>query len=276
VASTRSSSISEQPRELAAGDFDYEAGGAGYAQVRRADPRIAACIHAALGEARTVVNVGAGAGSYEPTDRDVTPVEPSAAMRAHRPPDLPVAVDAIAEDLPFADDSFDAAMATVTIHQWRDLDRGLLELRRVSRGPVVILLADREALADFWLLDYVPEVIRAEQSRNQDIVHVRRVLGGTSTVTRVPIPFDCTDGFSEAFYGRPERLLEESVRRAQSSWKFVNPDVALRGIAKLRADLESGEWDRKYGALRSQPAYVGSLRLLVAYPAPLAAEMLPG
>jgi SAM-dependent methyltransferase len=265
VASTRSCSISE-PREHAAGDVDYEAGGAGYALVRRSDPRIAAQLHAALGDARTVINVGAGAGSYEPSDREVTAVEPSAAMRAQRPAHLSVAVDAVAEDLPFPADSFDAGMASVTIHQWRDLDRGLRELRRVCRGPVVILLADREALADFWLMDYVPEVIRAEQDRNPHLEHVQDVLGGTCTVTTVPIPLDCVDGFSEAFYGRPERLLEQSVRQAQSSWSFVDPAVAARGVAKLRAHLASGEWDRKYGALRTQPGYLGSLRLLVAQP----------
>lgn len=120
-----------------AGDFDYERHGDGYARLRRTDPRIAAMVHAALGDARTVVNVGAG-GSYEPLDRDVTAVEPSAVMRAQRPAHLSPAVDAPAEALPFPDDSFDAAMATATVHQWADLRRGLRELRRVARGPVVI------------------------------------------------------------------------------------------------------------------------------------------
>lgn len=233
---------------------------------RQPDPRIAAYLHAALGDARTVINVGAGAGSYEPTDRDVTAVEPSLTMRRQRPSHLRAAVDAVAEDLPFPDDSFDAAMASFTIHQWRDLDRGLRELRRVSRGPVVILTADRAALADFWLIDYVPELVRAEQARVPETAHLQEVLGGTSTVTAVPIPLDCVDGFSEAFYGRPERLLDASVRQAQSSWKFVAPDVAAGALQRLRADLESGEWDRQHGALRSQPEYLGSLRLLVAQP----------
>src|SRR3954469_15606234 len=118
-----------------AGDFDYETRGHGYARVRRPDPRIAALIHAALGDARTVLNVGAGAGSYEPTDRYVVAVEPSAAMRAQRPAAAVPAIDAVAERLPFDDNTFDAAMATVTVHQWSDTDRGLRELRRVSRGP---------------------------------------------------------------------------------------------------------------------------------------------
>jgi len=233
---------------------------------RQPDPRITAYIDAALGDARTVVNVGAGAGSYEPADREVTAVEPSLAMRRQRPSHLSAAVDAVAEELPFADDSFDAAMASFTIHQWRDLDRGLREMRRVSRGPVVILLADRHTLADFWLVDYVPDIVRAEQGRSPEIERVKAVLGGPCTVTNVPIPLDCTDGFSEAFYGRPERFLEESVRQAQSSWGFVAPEVAERGVEKLRADLESGEWDRKYGTLRRQPYYEGSLRLVAARP----------
>jgi SAM-dependent methyltransferase len=172
-------------RQLPAGDFDYESGGSGYARRRRTDPRIAARVHAALGDARTVVNVGAGAGSYEPRDRAVTAVEPSAAMRAQR---ATPALDATAEALPFPDDAFDAAMATVTIHQWPDLDRGLRELRRVARGPVVILTFDGEALARFWLAAYVPEVIATEQRRFPAIDRVAAVLGGDVTVTRVPIP----------------------------------------------------------------------------------------
>src|SRR4051794_19484486 len=134
-----------------AGDFDYERGGTGYAVRRRTDPRIAARVHAALGDARTVLNVGAGAGSYEPTDRVVTAVEPSAAMRAQRPADRP-AIDAQAENLPFPDGSFDAAMAMVTVHQWPDLDGGLRELRRVSRGPVVMLTFDPDSLDRLWLV----------------------------------------------------------------------------------------------------------------------------
>ena len=147
-----------------AGDFDYERAGAGYARLRRTDPRLAAHVHAALGEARTVLNVGAGAGSYEPEDRYVVAVEPSAAMRAQRPAGRP-AVDAVAEALPFDDDSFDAAMAMITVHQWSDLERGLAELQRVARGPVVILTFDPDAMLDFWLADYVPEVFEAERPR---------------------------------------------------------------------------------------------------------------
>jgi hypothetical protein len=167
-----------------AGDFDYDAGGGGYAAARRTDPRIAALVHAALGPARSVLNVGAGAGSYEPEDRAVTAVEPSASMRAQRPAHLGPAIDATAEHLPFAQASFDAAMAMVTVHQWADPDQGLRELRRVSRGPVVVLTFDGDALDLLWLADYVPELISAERRRYPAIRHIREVLGGTSAATR--------------------------------------------------------------------------------------------
>src|ERR1700689_3945664 len=139
-----------------AGDFDYEREGAGYARRRRPDPRTAVQVHTALGEARTVLNVGAGAGSYEPHDRYVAAVEPSASMRSLRPPELAPAIDATAENLPFDDGGFDAAMASGTVHQWADTRRGLEELRRVSRGPVVILTFDGDALDRLWLGDYLP------------------------------------------------------------------------------------------------------------------------
>jgi SAM-dependent methyltransferase len=243
-------------RPAPAGDVDYEAGGVGYAEHRRPDPRIAARVHAALGAARTVVNVGAGAGSYEPRDRYVVPVEPSAAMRAQRPRGL----------APADDGAFDAAMASVTIHQWADRDRGLRELRRVARGPVVILTFDGDELDRLWLGGYVDGMTAAEAARIPAIDHVRAVLGGTSLVEEVPVPFDCTDGFTEAYYGRPERFLDPAVRRSQSVWNFVDPAAARRGIERLERDLATGAWDARFGALRTQPEFVGALRLIVAHP----------
>lgn len=251
----------------AAGDFDYDTHGGGYAVQRRTDPRIAAHVHAALGDARSIVNVGAGAGSYEPADRDVTAVEPSASMRSQRPTHLATAIDATAEELPFADGSFDAAMATITVHQWADTDKGLRELRRVSRGPVVILTFDGDALDLLWLADYVPELIAAERRRYPAIAHIVDVLGGTSTVTTIPIPIDCVDGFTEAYYARPERFLDAAVRRSQSAWGFVDEVATLRAVRQLGDDLETGAWDAKYGVLRTQPEFVGSLRLITASPA---------
>ena len=249
-----------------AGDFDHETHGGGYAVRRRTDPRIAAHVHAALGDARTVLNVGAGAGSYEPEDREVTAVEPSASMRSQRPPHLSTAIDATAEDLPFADDDFDAAMAVITVHQWADADRGLRELRRVSRGPVVVLTLDMDAMAQFWLADYLPELIAADRHRFPTVDHIAEVLGGTVEVTPIPIPVDCVDGFIEAYYARPEQFLDPAVRRSQSGWGFVEPAVADRAVARLRADLASGEWHRRYGEVAARPELVGSLRLVVARP----------
>jgi SAM-dependent methyltransferase len=251
-------------REQIAGDYNYETGGAGYAANRQPDPRIAAHVHAALGDAQTVINVGAGAGSYEPLDRRVTAIEPSAAMRSQRPRHLSQAIDAVAEELPFPDGSFDAAMATITIHQWRDLDRGLREMRRVSRGPVVILTFDGSVLSDFWLNDYSPEIVAAERRRYPEIEHVVEVLGGNVEVTTIAVPVDCTDGFGEAFYARPEKFLDPAVRLSQSGWGFVDQPAIDRFVAHLTADLGSGEWDRKYGALRARSSYSGSLRLLTA------------
>jgi hypothetical protein len=252
------------PRAVPAGDFDYEAGGAGYARVRRPEPRFAARIQAALGDAPTVLNVGAGAGSYEPEDRYVAAVEPAAAMRAQRPRHLAPAIDAVAERLPFDDGAFAAAMATFSVHQWSDADAGLRELRRVSRGPVVILTADGPALRRFWLAEYVPEVIEGDAARYPNPAHVARVLGGDVAIDDVPIPFDCADGFMEAFYGRPEALLDPAVRRSQSAWAHAAPGAAERGLARLREALADGAWDARHGHLRTQPELSGALRLIVA------------
>jgi SAM-dependent methyltransferase len=246
-----------------AGDFDYERSGGDYSRRRRADPTIAALIRDSLGDAFSVVNVGSGAGSYEPDDREVTAVEPSAMMRSQRSPERP-AIDAVAEHLPFDDNSFDAAMASVTVHQWLDQDAGLRELRRVARGRVVVLTFDPDALERFWLARYAPELIEAERARYPTIAHISDVLGGRSLVTDVRIPHDCTDGFTEAFYARPDAFLQDEVRRSQSAWGFVDADVEAESVARLSEDLSSGGWDRRYGDLRTQPFYVGSLRLIVS------------
>lgn len=248
------------------GDVDYERTGAGYARQRRPDPRIAAAIGDALGDARTVLNVGAGAGSYEPADRYVLAVEPSAAMRSQRPRDAGVAIHAFAEALPLDDGAVDAAMAVATVHQWADAAKGLAELRRAARGPVVVAAFDGPALTRFWLNHYAPELVAAEQRRYPGLQAVADMLGGHIEIRPVPIPIDCTDGFTEAFYGRPERLLDPAVRRAQSSWGFIGADVEPRFEAALGADLASGAWDARWGALRTQPTYDGSVRLIISRP----------
>jgi SAM-dependent methyltransferase len=229
------------------------------------DPAIAALILAALGDARTVLNVGAGAGAYEPTDRDVVAVEPSEAMRAQRPLHLPRAVDAIAEALPFADASFDAAMTTFSAHHWRDLDKGLAEMRRVTRGPVVILTSDPDDVEKFWLTDYAPEPTRRRAARYPAISRIVSALGGRCRVTTVPIPLHCADDFTEAFYGRPEMFLDPAIRRS-SGWDQLDADATAAFERKLRDDLESGAWDNRHSTLRTQPCFAGSLRLIVAHP----------
>lgn len=246
-----------------AGDVNYGVIGIDYAVYRQPEPRHAAQILRALGNAQTVLNVGAGAGSYEPRDRQVTAVEPSATMRAQRPADLPPAIDAVAENLPFPDDSFDAVMATSTVHQWPNLAQGIAELKRVSRGPVVLTVSDPVRLLDFWLADYFPEPLIVEQSRFPPIARLVELLGPETKVENMPIPLDCTDGFTEAYYGRPERLLEPGVQQAMSSWTLVDPALLRRFEQRLSSDLASGAWDTRYGHLRTQPTYDGSLRLLV-------------
>jgi hypothetical protein len=254
----------ERMADGSAGDADYATIGVAYTGYRRPDLRIAAAVTAALGDARTVLNIGAGAGSYEPTDRMVTAVEPSAAMRAQRPPHLPAAVDATAEALPFADASFDAAMTTFSVHQWQDLAAGLSEVRRVTRGPIVVLTCDPELLDRFWLIDYAPEVIATEARRYPPLPVLADGLGGRTITRNVPVPLDCTDGFNEAYYGRPEGLLDPRARLSCSAWSFVDPDVHDRFTDTLTQDLDTGTWDDRHGGLRHQPTFDGSLVLVVA------------
>lgn len=236
-----------------AGDVDYALHGRTYTQQRRADPRIERLIHDALGDA-------------EPADRQVTAVEPSAAMRAKRGPERVPAIDATAENLPFDDRSFDAAMATITVHQWQDLGRGLAEMRRVTRGPIVLLAFDPAAVADFWLIDYVPEMAAVQERRDPAIATITTLLGGESVVGTVPVPIDCVDGFTEAFYARPDAFLNPAVRGAQSTWNFVSAEATARCVSTLARDLADGSWERRYGHWRRMPHFAGSLRLIVNRP----------
>jgi len=252
------------PERIPAGDVDYSGHGRNYSSIRRTDPRIAARVHAALGNARTVLNVGAGAGSYEPEDRYILAIEPSKTMRAQRPLHLAPAIDGAAEQLPLDDQSVDAAMALVTVHQWRDLEKGLGELRRVTRGPIVVLTFDRDALDLYWLAEYAREVISVERRRYPAVETIANGLGGPVDVRCIPIPIDCVDGFTEAFYARPEAFLDSAVRRSQSAWSFVPGEEESRIIKTLGDDLKSGIWDQKYGEWRTKPCFEGSLRLIVS------------
>ncbi len=249
---------------MAAG-VDYEEIGGTYSRFRRPDPRIAARIQAALGEAKTVVNVGAGTGSYEPTDRWVLAVEPSATMRAQRPRGAAPAIDARAEALPLDDDAVDAAMACVTVHHWQPRAAGLAELRRVARGPVVVFTFELDALPP-WQLDLLAAGIELERPRFGTIEEVAAELGGRTRVETIPTPADCTDGFFEAYWNRPEALLDPAVRASQSLWAMLDDETEAATVARLREQLESGKWDRAHGHLRTLPEYQGALRLLISEP----------
>ena len=245
---------------------DYDTHGRGYARRRVADARFAERIAGALGDARTVLNVGAGAGSYEPRDRWVLAVEPSATMRGQRPPDAAPCLAGAAESLPFDDDSVDAAMACVTIHHWADRAAGLAELRRVARGPVVVFTFELDDLIP-WQRDYFAEAVAIEQPRFGTVDEVAAELGGKVRIERMSTPADCTDGFFEAFWNRPEPLLDPTVRASQSIWELLEPGVEERIFERLAADLASGKWDADHGALREMPSYEGSLRLVISEPA---------
>jgi SAM-dependent methyltransferase len=250
---------------LAGPRVDYEQHGRAYARHRRGDPRIAARIHAALGGAGTVLNVGAGSGSYEPGDRWVLAVEPSATMRAQRPPGTAPVIDARAEALPFDDDAVEAAMACVTIHHWEPPAAGLAELRRVARGPVVVFTFDLDALPE-WQQEHLAEGLAIERPRFPSLDAVAAALGGRTRIERIPTPGDCVDGFFEAFWRRPEQLLDPAVRAAQSMWALLPPGVEERIVERLRVSLSSGEWDAEHGHLRQMGEYDGALRLVVSEP----------
>ncbi len=238
----------------------YDRIGLDYAQLRKPDPRIEAAIHAALGDARTVLNVGAGAGSYEPTDRLVTALEPSAEMIAQRPAGSAEVVQGVAEDLPFGDDSFDAVMAVLTVHHWRDQAKGLAELRRVSRGPVVILTFD-VTRTDFWLADYIPELVSLDEGQMPAMSLYGEVMGPVD-IHPVEIPADCIDGFLCAYWKRPAAYLDERVRGAISSfWKIGDISPAL---ARLKADLDHGAWPERYASLLALDQLDCGYRLVVS------------
>jgi SAM-dependent methyltransferase len=241
----------------------YDTLGATYTATRRTEPRIAAQIWAALGDARTVLNVGAGTGSYEPADRDVLAVEPSALMRAQRGPDAAPCLAGSAEHLPFADHCFDAAMAVCTVHHWQDPVAGLRELRRVARR-VVVFLFDTSEPDRFWLTrDYLPEFAALNSCRV--LASLPELAGALGARTEpVLIPWDCADGFYEAYWRRPEAYLDENVRRGISVWDAVGPDAVQRAVRSRRRVLASGRWaERNEELVDLDEAELGA-RLLVA------------
>jgi SAM-dependent methyltransferase len=240
----------------------YDQIGTTYTTTRHPDPTIAAAIMRALGRSATVVNVGSGAGAYEPTDRPVVAVEPSSQMIRQRPAGTAPVVQAAAEALPFRDDCFDAALALLTLHHWTDWRRGLDELRRVASRLVIFTFEPGE-LGNFWLTNaYFPEFVDLDRERCPsvaDLVHHR----GDCRVDRVAIPHDCTDGFLAAYWRRPEAYLDPQVRAGISGFALLDQDVVARGVARLKADLESGVWEQRFGNLRRLDALDVHYRLLV-------------
>jgi SAM-dependent methyltransferase len=241
----------------------YDKLGIGYWLTRREDPRLASRIRAALGDALTVVNVGAGTGSYEPRDLSVIAVEPSEVMIAQRPSDAAPVVQAVAETLPFDDHSFDAGMALWTIHHWTDSDRGLAELRRVARR-VVIMTASAAVMNRLWLTsDYWPGMAKDRRPELQpDVIAAK--LGGTARIEPLPLPRDCMDGFGEAYWARPEAYLDAELRAGMSCFRLLEQAELEEGLARLEADLRSGAWDARHGTLRHLDELDCGHRLIIA------------
>lgn len=244
----------------------YDRIGGHYVRGRRTDARIAAALWAALAGATSVLNVGAGSGSYEPPGRRVVAAEPSAVMLSQRPPGAAPAVQAVAEALPFADRAFDAAMAVLTVHHWQDRARGLAEMRRVARGPCVLFVCDPRAVPSWWLHHYFPATARLEASRAVPLPELTALLGGSLEVIPVPIPADCTDGFNAAYWRRPGAYLDPDVWRPMSALSLIGEPDRVEGMRRLRADLGSGEWRRRFGRLLELGELDLGYRVVVARP----------
>jgi SAM-dependent methyltransferase len=245
-------------------DAAYDRIGRGYTAGRQTDPRIAAAIRRALGDSRSVLNVGAGTGNYEPPDRTVAAVEPSMHMIGQRAADAWPVVRGVAEALPFADQTFDATLGVLTLHHWRRLDKGLTELRRVSRRQVIFMF-ETDFAHDLWLVaDYFPEILELPTERHAPTVaRVARQLEVVS-VEPVPIPRDCVDGFAGCYWNRPEAYLQPEVRMAMSCFAAMDPATEASGVERLRADLASGVWDARHGHLRALDEMDLGYRLVVA------------
>jgi SAM-dependent methyltransferase len=246
----------------------YDEIGRGYSRTRREDPRFRALIHAALGDARTVANVGAGAGAYEPADRHVIAIEPSDVMAAQRPHRIPPAVRANAGNIPLRDHSVDAAMAILTIHHWDEqLEIGVQELRRVARGAVVILTYDASVSCSMWLMaDYLPEVVALDRRIFPPPGQIAQWLGGNVRIDKVPIPADTPDWSLGSFWAHPERVLDANARAATSGFARMPGNVVDRVVTEVSRDLASGLWDQRHGNLRHLDALDVGLRLVVAQP----------
>ncbi|NUU23219.1 MAG: methyltransferase domain-containing protein [Streptomycetaceae bacterium] len=242
----------------------YDRIGATYQHTRRPDPRIAAQIHEALGDAATVINVGAVTGSYEPP-HTVLAVEPSSVMIAQRPAGAARVLQASAEAIPIADDSADAVMALLTVHHWTDLEAGIRELLRIARRRVVVFTWDQSVFRrGFWLVDeYLPEAAAFDDTRAVELDRLATLLGD-ARIEAVPVPHDCTDGFGAAFWRRPEAYLDPTVRAGISMLAQTGEDALRPGLARLADDLASGRWHERHADLLDRDALDVGYRLLVA------------
>lgn len=249
-------------------DFEsapYDKLGAGHTATRRPDPRIAAQIHQALGDAHSIANVGAGAGTYEPCDRVVLPIATSQRRIALRAPELEPAIIGHAESLPLPSGSVDAAMALLTLHQWADWQVGVQELRRVARKRVVILTFDRSYIERFWLLrDYLPTFGRLLCARFPGIEQQRVAAGEEVRIEPVPVPHDCVDACSiSAFWRRPSAYLDEDVRCGMPSFQLRGGEQLLGGLDRLAEDLRTGSWAERNSDILEYPELDLGYRLLV-------------
>jgi SAM-dependent methyltransferase len=241
----------------------YDRIGQGYSGFRSSDPDIAAAISAALGTANSVINVGAGTGSYEDCARECIAVEPSITMIAQRPPGSAPVIQGEAEHLPLPSDSFDAAMALLTIHHWSDLDAGLRELRRVA-PRVVVFTFDATVHDAYWLFaEYLPEATKASSQRPPAPSEIGERLGG-ARIDTVPIPSLCSDGFTQADWKRPEAYLDPEVRKCCSTFAELPEPLVEERMGRLEEDLESGRWETNHSQLMGAGSYDGGLRLVVS------------
>ncbi len=246
----------------------YDAIGHGYSSTRREDPELRDRIHAALGDSRTVVNVGAGTGSYEPSDRHVVAIEPSDVMARQRPAGRVPALRGTAAPLPLRDHSVDAAMAVLTIHHWDDQrESGVRELRRVARGPVVIVTYDADVCSEMWLnRDYLPEAAALDQATFPPIDELIGWLGGHVRVEPIMNSRNTPDWTLGSFWAHPERVLDAEARRATSAFARMDAVVLDRVVAEIARDIDNGVWDSRNGHLRALPEYDVGMRLLIAHP----------
>jgi len=242
----------------------YDELGRTYSATRQADPRIAATIWAALAGNATVINIGAGTGSYEPVET-IAAIEPSPVMIAQRPPGSAPAIQAVAEHVPLRDDCADAALAVLTIHHWTDLAAGLAEMRRVARRRLVFLTWDADVIGSaFWLLaEYLPEARTVDAALAVPITQLTRLLD-EPLVEPVPVPYDCTDGFGAAFWRRPEAYLDAAVQAGMSLFAKADPALLQPGLARLEADLASGRWHDEHADLLAREELDLGYRLVTA------------